>query len=536
MNAPADVDTKIGRQAQRVLARLKKNRTAAGLLSIAGLVLGTLRDLAPIVVVVAVFQVAILRQPFPDLGGMIGGLVLVMLGLALFIKGLEMGLFPLGEGLAQGFAHKGSLIWLLVFAFALGFGTTVAEPALIAVTAEAARVAADAGVVAADPDAMDAYALGLRYTVALSVGVGITLGVLRIIKGWPLHYWIIGGYVVAVGLTFLAPDEIVGIAYDSGRGYDVHHHRADGDGAWRRSRHGDPRAQPADRRLRPHRLREPHAHHLRARLRHGVLKGGALELISLILSAGMDTVLDVAPLIGLVLFFQIVVLRQRPANLGRITVGFVYVVIGLVLFLIGLEEALFPLGKTMAAQLTDPAFLGLAEGATAHWLDYGWVYAFAAAIGFGTTIAEPSLMAVARKAAAVSGGTIRPWGLRIAVAIGVAVGVGLGAVRIVTGLPLHYLFMSAYAIVIVLTIFASRSIIALAYDSGGVTSSTVTVPLVAALGLGLAANVPGRSPMLDGFGLIAFACVFAVIAVLGYAQLSSALQAARKRRSSGKGA
>ena len=261
-----------------------------------------------------------------------------------------------------------------------------------------------------------------------------------------------------------------------------------------------------------------------------------MELISLILPAGMDTVLDVAPLIGLVLFFQIVVLRRRPANLGRITVGFVYVVIGLVLFLIGLEEALFPLGKTMAAQLTDPAFLGLAEGATAHWLDYGWVYAFAAAIGFGTTIAEPSLMAVAHKAAAVSGGTIRPWGLRIAVAIGVAVGVGLGAVRIVTGLPLHYLFMSAYAIVIVLTIFASRSIIALAYDSGGVTSSTVTVPLVAALGLGLAANVPGRSPMLDGFGLIAFACVFAVIAVLGYAQLSSALQAARKRRSSGKGA
>ena len=261
-----------------------------------------------------------------------------------------------------------------------------------------------------------------------------------------------------------------------------------------------------------------------------------MELISLILSAGMDTVLDVAPLIGLVLFFQIVVLRRRPANLGRITVGFVYVVIGLVLFLIGLEEALFPLGKTMAAQLTDPAFLGLAEGATAHWLDYGWIYAFAAAIGFGTTIAEPSLMAVAHKAAAVSGGTIRPWGLRIAVAIGVAVGVGLGAVRIVTGLPLHYLFMSAYAIVIVLTIFASRSIIALAYDSGGVTSSTVTVPLVAALGLGLAANVPGRSPMLDGFGLIAFACVFAVIAVLGYAQLSSALQAARKRRSSGKGA
>ena len=260
-----------------------------------------------------------------------------------------------------------------------------------------------------------------------------------------------------------------------------------------------------------------------------------MELITLILSAGRDTVFDVAPLVGLVLFFQIVVLRRRLANPGRVVVGFVYVVIGLVLFLIGLEEALFPLGKTMAAQLTDPAFLGLAEGAVAHWLDYGWVYAFAAAIGFGTTIAEPSLLAVANKAGTVSGGTIKPWGLRIAVAVGVAVGVGLGAVRIVLGLPLHYLIMAGYVIVIVLTVFASRSIIALAYDSGGVTSSTVTVPLVAALGLGLAANVPGRSPLLDGFGLIALACVFAVIAVLGYAQLSSVLEARRRRRLSGKG-
>ena len=260
-----------------------------------------------------------------------------------------------------------------------------------------------------------------------------------------------------------------------------------------------------------------------------------MELIPLLISAGLDTVRDIVPLIALVLFFQIVVLRQRPANLGRIVVGFVYVVVGLVLFLIGLEEALFPLGKTMAAQLTDPTFLGLAAGVTAHWLDYGWIYAFAAAIGFGTTVAEPSLMAVARKAGTVSGGTISPLGLRIAVAAGVAVGVGVGTVRIVTGVPLHYLFMGAYVVVILLTIFSSRSIIALAYDSGGVTSSTVTVPLVVAIGLGLAANVPGRSALLDGFGLIAFACVFAVIAVLGFALLSSALEARRKRRLSGKG-
>ena len=135
-----------------------------------------------------------------------------------------------------------------------------------------------------------------------------------------------------------------------------------------------------------------------------------VDILDVLPSVGLDTVRDIVPLICLVLFFQIVVLRQRPANLGRIVVGFAYVVVGLVLFLIGLEEALFPLGKTMAAQLTDPTFLGLAAGATAHWLDYGWIYAFAAAIGFGTTIAEPSLMAVARKAGAVSGRDDQPLG------------------------------------------------------------------------------------------------------------------------------
>ncbi len=193
-----------------------RSQLGAHALPLAKLIFGTLRDLAPIIVVIAVFQLAVLRQPFPDLGAILGGLVFVMLGLALFVKGLEMGLFPLGEGLAQDFARKGSLIWLCAFAFALGFGTTVAEPALIAVSAEAARVAADAGVIASDADAQEGYALGLRYTVAVSVGVGITLGVFRILKGWPLHLWIIGGYVIAVALTFAAPEEIIGIAYDSG--------------------------------------------------------------------------------------------------------------------------------------------------------------------------------------------------------------------------------------------------------------------------------------------------------------------------------
>jgi hypothetical protein len=237
----------------------------------------------------------------------------------------------------------------------------------------------------------------------------------------------------------------------------------------------------------------------------------------------LETLRDLAPLIGLILFFQIIVIRKRLANFKRVAIGFVYVVIGLSLFLIGLQSALFPLGKIMAQQLTDPEFLGLVEGVAGAWYDYMWVYVFAAAIGFGATIAEPALIAVADKAGSVSGGTINPWGLRLAVALGVAVGVTLGTYRIVAGVPLYWFIMAGYAIVIVQTFFASRTIIPLAYDSGGVTTSCVTVPLVAALGLGLAANVPGRSPLIDGFGLIALASVFPIIAVLAYAQLTARL-------------
>ncbi|MBT3926894.1 MAG: DUF1538 domain-containing protein [Rhodospirillaceae bacterium] len=245
---------------------------------------------------------------------------------------------------------------------------------------------------------------------------------------------------------------------------------------------------------------------------------GFLENIGTVI---LETLRDLAPLIGLILFFQIIVIRKRLANFKRVAIGFIYVVIGLSLFLIGLQSALFPLGETMARQLTDPEFLGLVEGVAGAWYDYMWVYVFAAAIGFGTTIAEPALIAVADKAGTVSGGTINPWGLRLAVALGVSVGVTLGTFRIVTGVPLYWFIMAGYAIVILQTFFASRSIIPLAYDSGGVTTSTVTVPLVAALGLGLAANVPGRSPLIDGFGLIALASVFPIIAVLGYAQLTA---------------
>jgi len=235
----------------------------------------------------------------------------------------------------------------------------------------------------------------------------------------------------------------------------------------------------------------------------------------------VSTVWDVIPIVIVIFGFQWLVLRKPVANRKRLIIGFVLVLLGLGFFLEGLQAALFPLGRLMAQQLTDPAFIaGDDIGRVLQWWDYQWVYLFAFAIGFATTIAEPSLLAVAIKANQVSAGSIGIWGLRIAVAIGVAIGIALGVYRIITGTPLYWYIISGYVFVLIQTMFAPRMIIALAYDSGGVTTSTVTVPLVAALGLGLASTVPGRNPLLDGFGLIAFASLFPIMSVLAYAQLS----------------
>lgn len=250
-----------------------------------------------------------------------------------------------------------------------------------------------------------------------------------------------------------------------------------------------------------------------------------MDLLPGIADALLATVLDVLPLVAVLVVFQIFVLR-RPLP-RRTLIGAVYVVIGLALFLVGLEEALFPLGRAMARQLTDAQALG-PESSPTDWANYGWVYAFAAAIGFATTIAEPALIAVARKAEAISAGAIPARGLRVAVAIGVAVGVAVGCYRIIAGIPIVYFILSGYAVVVVQTWCAPRMIVPLAYDTGGVTTSTVTVPVVTALGLGLASAIPGRDPLIDGFGLIAFASLFPIMSVLAYASLAQGRRLTRK--------
>lgn len=174
------------------------------------------RDLLPIILVIGFFQIAILQQPIPNFLEILLGTLFVLIGLSLFVAGLEMGLFPIGETMAHAFASKGSLKWLLIFAFALGFGTTIAEPALIAVADEASEVAAKGKMIEDTEDAREEYAFGLRLTVAISVGIAILVGVLRIIRGWPIQYLIIGGYIGVIVMTAFAPKEIIGIAYDSG--------------------------------------------------------------------------------------------------------------------------------------------------------------------------------------------------------------------------------------------------------------------------------------------------------------------------------
>lgn len=244
----------------------------------------------------------------------------------------------------------------------------------------------------------------------------------------------------------------------------------------------------------------------------------------------LSTVQDVAPIIMLIAFFQILVLKKNIPNLRAVTLGMLMVIVGLSLFLMGLEKALFPIGEIMATQLSSPDFLSRWSTGDLDWTAYYWIYIFAALIGFSTTIAEPSLKAVAIKANDVSGGVINMWSLRITVAFGAGFALALGAYRIVVGAPLHYFILVSYVIVLIQTIFARKDMVGLAYDSGGVTTSTVTVPIVAAIGIGLSSVVPGRSPAMDGFGLIALVCMFPIISVLGYIQLIDIITKLKKKR------
>ncbi|WP_018864414.1 DUF1538 domain-containing protein [Thioalkalivibrio sp. ARh3] len=474
------------------------------------------RNLAPIVIVVAVFQALVLRTVPDGLLSMVVGLTIVVFGVALFLQGLEMGIFPIGKNLSNALARRGSLLLLMAFGFTLGFATVIAEPALIAV-AEQAELISEGRI----------EGLVLRLIVALSVGAVVALGILRTIMGHPLHWYILTGYVLVVLVTFFAPEEIVGLAYDSGgvttnivtvplvaalglglaASISGRNPLRDGFGLVALAvmvpmitvqlygiivfagaevdapGNGETAAMDADTDL-------PGA--------------GERHWLS---AMGMDLLLmlrDVAPIIAVIVVFQYFVLRKRIPYLPRVIFGFVLVVLGLYAFVVGLKMGLFPIGESMAEQLiANELFL--------------WVYLFAFSIGFATTMAEPALIAIGQKAEEAARGSLRGNVIRILVALGVAIGITIGVHRILAGDSIHQYIMAGYLLVIVLTILAPKQIVALAFDLGGVTTSEVTVPLVTALGIGLATHLEDRNVLIDGFGLIAFASIFPIVTVMVYA-------------------
>jgi len=494
-----------------------------------GLLYHAFRNLLPIILVVAIFQLFVLRQVPDNWLPMAIGLLVVVVGVALFLHGLELGIFPIGKNLSNEFARKGSLPLLMIFGFCLGFAAVIAEPALIAVADQAELISEGrvSGTV-------------LRVLVAVSVGVVVALGVVRILLGHGLTWYVIIGYLVVVTVTFFAPEEIVGLAYDSGgvttNIVTVPLIAALGIGL---------------------------AVSLRGRnaLIHGFGLVGLAVMVPMIsvqvygiivytfgearevatgISAALDPDItevveevagsflvgmlrdlllmfrDVLPIIAVVLFFQYAVIRKHVAHVHQVMGGFVLVIIGLYAFVVGLKMGLFPIGQSMAEQLIE----------LDRWI---FLYLFAFAIGFATTMAEPALIAIGGKAEEAAQGRLNGEVIRLLVALGVAVGITIGVHRIITGDSIHYYIMGGYAVVIVLTFLSPKYIIALAYDLGGVTTSEVTVPLITALGIGLATNIEGRNAMIDGFGLIAFASIFPIISVMVYAIL---VEFAKGRRGS----
>lgn len=471
-------------------------------------------NLLPIVLVVGIFQLLIIREVPDNLGTMLVGLGIVVFGVAIFLQGLDLGIFPVGKGLSNAFARRGSLPLLMAFGFSLGFAAVVAEPALIAVAEQAQLISAGR---------IDA--LTLRLLVAFSVGAVVALGVLRTLLGHPLHWYMISGYLLVVSVTFFAPEEIVGLAYDSGgvttNIVTVPLIAALGVGLAASIKGRNPLAHgfglvalavmvpmiavqlygivvytllPAP--LETAEVARNLAQDLSSRT------AGRQALIMLVDLVSM--LRDVLPIILVIVFFQYAVIRKPIPYVRRVVLGFAMVILGLYAFVIGLKLGLFPVGRSMAEQL-----IGLDT--------LLWVYLFAFAIGFATTMAEPALIAIGAQAEEAAHGKLDARHIRLLVALGVAIGISIGVHRIIVGDSIHFYIMGGYALVIALTFIAPRFIVPLAYDLGGVTTSEVTVPLVTALGIGLATHIEGRSVLIDGFGLIAFASIFPIITVMLYA-------------------
>jgi hypothetical protein len=464
-----------------------------------------LKALVPILAVVVLFQAAVFRQVPEGAVSILLGLLVVAAGIALFLEGLERSVFPVGKSITNRLVRTASLWKLLPFCFGIGFAAVIAEPALISVADQAELVSSGR-----------INSLILRFVIALSVGAVMVLGAIRVFLGWPLHRVLLVGYGVVLALTLVSPQEVASLAYDSGgvttNIVTVPLIAAIGIGMAAsirgRSRLADGFGLVALCVMVPmisvqlygivvYQFGEP------TTLTTTDAQGSELQWLNIVVGL-MTVVRDVLPVIAVVLFFQYVVLRRSLGNPIGATVGFVLVVLGLYGFIVGLDIGLLPMGRQMAEQLIATEQVPL-------------IILFGVLIGFATTLAEPALMAISDEAEEISEKRLRSNILRLLVACGVAVGIGVGVLRILTGGSFIGLIIALYLLAVILMLMAPKDLVPLAFDLGGVTTSEITVPLITALGIGLAAAVPGRDVLMDGFGLIAFASVGPVIAVLSYA-------------------
>ena len=472
--------------------------------------LESMRNLIPILLIIIGFQLLVFQSVPDDVLSISIGFAIVVLGVAFFLMGLEVGVFPLGNSLSSEFLEQRSMVIFALFGFCIGFSASIAEPAIIAVATQVQEIT---------NGGLDAFTL--RIIIATSVGAITAFGIIRALLGWNIAKIIIFGYIIVLVITYFTPKEIIGLAYDSGgvatnvatvplivalgigiasalQGRSV---LKDGFGfvalaaitpmisiqLYGIFALGDDFAMPS------------------GDVAQEVEKAKTLADFTLlgVLGEILETFKNILPIIATIIIFQYLVLRKHLPNLGRVVLGFVFLVIGLYGFIVGIKLGLFPMGESIAGNLVDMN------------INF-FIYLFAFLIGFGTTMAEPALVAVIKQADRYSEIRLNVTFIRLLVALGVGCGILLGTYKIVQGYDIWLLITALYTIVVALTAFAPRQMAAFAFDLGGVTTSEITVPIVTAFGIYLATNIEGRDVLMDGFGLIAFASVFPMITVLGY--------------------
>ncbi len=470
-------------------------------------------NLIPILIIIIGFQLFVFQSVPENVTTIIIGFFIVILGVTFFLMGLDIGIFPLGNSLSSEFLERNSQFWFAIFGFCLGFGASIAEPAIIAVASQAGQITNGQ----LDP-------LTLRLIIAVSVGLITSFGILRTILGWSISKIIIVGYIIVLLITYFTPPAIIGLAYDSGgvatnvatvplivalgigiasaiNGRSV---LKDGFGFV---------ALAAITPMISIQLYGMFA--LDSSFNIEQLASGQTQVVEdeahyeegftifTVLRDLFKTFFNLVPIILTILFFQYIIIKKPLANIKGVIFGFIFLVIGLYGFIVGIKLGLFPIGESIALNLVQMN-------------NVFFIYLFAFLIGFGTTMAEPALVAIIKQADRMSTTKLNVTMIRLLVALGVGIGILVGAFKIVNGYNIWLLITILYSIVIILTFFTPKEIIAFAFDLGGVTTSEITVPIVTAFGLFLATNIEGRSALMDGFGLIAFASVFPMITVMLY--------------------